>query len=54
MEGIVYAAYCHTQDIACTASIAGVNNAPRNAHNCIIKCKVLERVTVGMVLSSKQ
>ena len=52
MEGVVYAAYCHMQDIVCSyvASIAGINNA----YDCNINCKALERVIVGMVLSSKQ
>ena len=49
MEGVVHAAYCHTQDIACS-SIAGVNNA----HNCNVNCNSLEHVILGMVLSSKQ
>ena len=49
MEGVVYAAYCHMQDIACS-SVADINNA----HNCNINCNPLECVILGMVISSKQ
>ena len=39
-----------SMDIAYVASIMGITNV----HNCNINCKALERIMLGMILSSKQ
>ena len=49
MEGVVYAAYCHTQDIACS-----FNHGCQQRAQLQYNCKAFEPVIVGMVLNSKQ
>ena len=48
-EGVVYAAYCYTQDIACS-----FNRGRQQRAQLQYYCKALEHVILGMVLSSKQ
>ena len=48
-EVVVYAAYCHTQDIAFSFNHGHQQHAQLQYY-----CKALERIILGMVLSSKQ
>ena len=55
MEGVVYAAHCHMQDIACSFNLAcSFNHGHQQGAQLQYYSKALKRFILGMVLSSKQ